>query len=116
MKRYDIVLTHDVVKTEYIGNDTVVYTLENGDVFAVTFTVVYENGRKLFERSVVTYDGETYGDRCEFDLFGEGYTTEDYAQWTADNWSEIDELIAHTKNIEKASASSCGLFVVIAMF
>ena len=99
-KRYDIVLTHKPVNsTEYIGNDTVVYTLENGEKYTVAFTIKHVNGKKLFTRTVTAEDGKTYKDTSEFDVFDENLTTEDYAQWTADNWSEIEELIVATEEL-----------------
>ena len=90
--RYDIKLTHGpVVKTEYIGNNTVVYGLENGEEYKVTFVAL--DG--CIKRIIDSGNGKTYEDVCELDSF----TAEDLAQWTADNWFEVEELISY-KNEE----------------
>ena len=94
MDAYNIVLAHGpVIQTEYIGNDTVVFTLDDGRVFIIRFSIVERGGQTLHRRDITDKDGKSYEDETDFDVFDEDLTTEDYAQWTADNFSEIEELI-----------------------
>lgn len=93
MKEYDILLMHGPVQfTEYIGDDTVVYTLEDGRKFTIKFSIANKEGRKVYFRDITDDDGNRVLDDSEFDIFNEGLSTEDYAQWTADNFSEIEEI------------------------
>ena len=86
----NIVLMHGpVIETEYAGNDTVIYTLENGKQYKIAFTM---NGR-LFVRIVTDETGKTYRDESDFDIFNDGLTVYDFMQWTADNFHEITELM-----------------------
>lgn len=94
MKDYNIVLAHGpVTETEYIGNDTVLFTLEDGRKYSIRFSIETRADGKLYCREVHDGRGLSICDRTEFDVFGEGLTTEDYAQWTADNFCEIEELV-----------------------
>lgn len=96
MKSYNIILMHGPIEsTEYIGNDTVLYTLENGEEYKIAFAILNEDGEKKYKRSVACGDGKAYEDVFGFDMFEEELSTEDLAQWTADNWSEIEELISY---------------------
>ena len=81
----NIVLSHGpVTEVECIGKDTVIYKLYDGRKFTIRFAI--KNG--VFYRYVndKAYDAST------FDIFDEDLTIEDYAQWTADNFSEIFEM------------------------
>lgn len=94
MGEYNTVLMHGpVVDNEYIGNDTVVFTLDDGRKFTIRFAIVDRAGRKIYIREIKDGSGVSYFDESEFDVFGDDLTAEDYAQWTADNFSEIEELI-----------------------
>ena len=88
MSTYDIVLTHGPVQeTKYLGDDTVSYILEDGRVFNIQFSKVTENGVKYYKR-LITVDDAKYMDMADWDCFNEDLTCEDFAQWTADNFSE----------------------------
>ena len=94
MKEYNIVLTHGpVTDTEYIGNDTVVFTLDDGRKFTVMFAIENRADKKIYIRNIKDSNGICFYDESEFDEFNDDFTTEDYAQWTADNFSEIEELV-----------------------
>ncbi len=91
---YAIALTHGPVDyTEYIGDDTVIFHLEDGRIFTIKFTVTDTVMGKQFRREIKDDNGSMYADDSMFDVFDEGLTSEDYAQWTADNFSEIEELL-----------------------
>lgn len=94
MDTYNIVLSHGPVQyTEYIGNDTVIYTLEDGRKLTIKFSVSQE---KAFSREITDSAGNKFYDEADFDVFNEGLTLEDYAQWTADNFIEIEALVKET--------------------
>lgn len=84
---YNIALTHGpVVETKYLGNDTVSYILEDGSVYDIQFSIVTESGKKMYRRLVST-DGDRRLDMVEWDVFDENLSCEDFAQWTADNFT-----------------------------
>lgn len=99
MKKYNIILMHGpVVHTDYLESDTVRFTLEDGTHYDITFYITddsrFESGI-AYMRDIVCEDGQTFTDSSDFDIFCEGRTLEDFAQWTADNWCEIDDLIEY---------------------
>ena len=97
MEEYDILLSHGpVAEVEYMGGDTVVYTLDDGRKFTVRFSIVARDGGKYYRRDIRDGDGNDFFDETEFDVFDGGLTTADYAQWTADNFCEIEELVGFT--------------------
>ena len=87
MDAYNIVLAHGpVIQTEYIGNDTVVFTLDDGRVFIIRFSVVERGGQTLHRRDITDKDGKSYEDETDFDVFDEDLTTgQNYAEWTEGN-------------------------------
>ncbi len=98
MSNYAIVLMHGPVEsTEYIGNDTVLYRLENGRKYTIRFSIEDHAGKKFFYRHITDDKGNKYEDRSDYDLFNEELTTENYAQWTADNFFEITEFISDSE-------------------
>ena len=81
-----IVLAHGpVVEVEDRGDGIYLFTLEDGTEYSIKFIV--SDGTCM--RIVRTGDTEC---RDGFELWGD-MTEEDCAQWTADNWCEIEELI-----------------------
>ena len=97
---YNIVLMHGpVVDTEYIGNDAVIFTLDDGRKFTIRFAIENRTDRKTYIRDIKDSSGVSFYDETEFDVFGDNLTTEDYAQWTADNFSEIEELIDCSEDV-----------------
>ena len=88
MSAYDIVLSHGPVRsTKYLGKDTVSYILEDGRAFSIQFSIVTSGNKKIYKR-LISENGTRYSTSCAWDIFNEGLTCEDYAQWTADNFSE----------------------------
>lgn len=88
MNKYNIVLAHGPVReTRYLGNDTVSYILEDGKEFSIQFSIVNSDGKKMYKR-LISENAVKHMDLCEWDIFDEGLTCEDFAQWTADNFSE----------------------------
>lgn len=93
MRKYEIILAHGpVIETEYLGDDTVRYLTDDGKKFDIRFEKTAD-GR--FFREVTVNDGTHFSDTEEYDIFNEGLSVEDYAQWTADNFEEILEGIEH---------------------
>ena len=93
-KAYQITLTHGPVKHAWWRcDDTVGFSLGDGEWYEITFSIRERNGKKYYIRDVRDREGKTYRDMNQFDVFNKGLTKEDYAQWTADNWCEIEELI-----------------------
>lgn len=84
-----IILMHGpVIDVERVGN-TAAYTLDDGSRYEIEFSV----GPDGIRRTVRT-DGHTYTDMADF---GPNFTIDDYMQWTADNWCEIEELVSWTR-------------------
>lgn len=96
MNKYNIILAHGpVIKTEYIGNDTVVYTLEDAGKYTIRFSITDGAEGRSLRRDIKDSGGNEFSDESGFDDFGDAFTTEDYAQWTADNFCEIEELAGY---------------------
>jgi len=92
---YNIVVMHGpVVTTEYLGNNTVVYTLDNGNNYTIKFSDCGDG--ENYKRTIADDEGNVYVDIFDMTGFG-NFSLEDLAQWTADNWCEIDEIIKYEK-------------------
>jgi hypothetical protein len=100
MKKYEIELAHGpVIITRYLGGDKVRYILFDGRVYDITFSrkgnvkdgyifcseIVDENGK--------VYHDEDYGYGDPLFTEGEERTTENFAQFVADNFEFIEEFI-----------------------
>ena len=87
---YNIIIMHGpIIETCYIGFNTVMYMLENKDKYIIKFS---DSGNNTYKRSIICPNGDVYSDLFDLDGFDD-FSLEDLAQWTADNWCEIDEII-----------------------
>lgn len=81
-----IVLAHGpVAEVEDRGNGKYLFALEDGTEYSIKFIVSDGMCRRLVRTGEAEYEDG-------FELWGD-MEEEDCAQWTADNWCEIEELI-----------------------